>query len=460
MTEYKAMEHALQSDKAFIERYLPQFQYYNWYKEMDAMQGNYRLILIPPGVGKSTKWQIRALRMICRARYEAKGEPFDVRIGFFSKSKDKASNFMSVVANLMETNKKLIEDFGEFHDKKLEWNTEKIRVKDSRQDVATPTITNLGVSGQVESLRFHLIIADDPVDLETSLSPTETDKMDKRLGIWLERLEPDAQLAIIGHRFTPNDFYTLVEERPGFERLILPAYDPETRTTICPERWPYDKFKTEKLDMLKAYEIECHYQQKKVSMEDCAFRWEWFEGPDRYQFIDEIPEGPGKRAYFDPAYSDATKRGADYSAAIAACKFADGVLITGMQRWKMSSGWSSRFCDFAKRHEASKLYPEVNNAQTLGTEMKEYIRRNRMSMMVLEFKSKGKKEFRIGELEPPAKHGRIWFSEALMGTDGFKEFKTQWLMFPNYKYDDLLDALYYAVSDLVKTKRERFAYLR
>lgn len=427
--ELAAKRQTLVTTEQFMVKYGkffdPEIKYLDWYKEIDAMQSRFKLILVHPGAGKSTRLKWEVIRRIAQNR--------NYKVAYISKSSKKAGLFMESMSKELKHNKDLIADFGEFYDKDSIWNTEVIKVKGSGSD-ATPSISNYGATTQIEGMRPDFIILDDVIDIDTILSPAECDKIEKKIPPWIQRLNiiGRSEMWIIGHRFSPDDLYEYIENMASFEVRILPAYDYNTKKLLAHELWDWPKFEEMVLDTHREYEVRAHYQQEKVALGDCVFRWDWLK------IVPDMPEGK-KVAFFDPAYgADETS---DWSAGIIGMRFGDGVLVTNLKRWKISSGWKSTFTEWALQNGASEINVEINNAQTLADEMKEYLRDIHGYAVVKGFKSVKNKEFRIGNMEIPAKAGQISISDTLVGTDAFNELRTQWMAYPNLRHDDVLDVL-------------------
>lgn len=425
---------ALQTPESFTERYLaPDTQYLAWYRQLDAfLQENpLALILVHPGSGKSTRiGLIQCLREICLDR--------SIRIGYFSKTADKASYFMTSISRELRHNERLIHDFGTFFDEadpQVLWNTRAIRVQGSERSKATPTLVNLGVASQIEGLRFDWLIMDDPIDLHTALSAAESSMMDKLFGMLIDRLDPGGRILIIGHRFLPNDFYQqLIETRPSVAPLILPAIN-EKGEPLAPELWPGDSIIKEKKERHKSWEWSAWFMQERVAPEDSVFN-----GAAR-QLVPSLPEGARLVAALDPAYS--TSQESDWTVCAIGCQDQEGgIIISDIRDWRISKGWSSQSLDYAFTNGARELHIEINNAQTLGEETRQLARQRGLPIQVHDYRSKGSsKEFRLGELADRAREGKVRFLDGIQKREAYLRLCDQWDVYPNLQHDDHLDAI-------------------
>ena len=426
---------ALKDPRLFTERYLsPDIQYLDWYEQVDEHLAQYDdvLVLAFPGSGKSTRLSfIETLMAICRDR--------SVRIGFFSKTEDKAKLFMLNVARELRTNPRLIRDFGIFfdpRDKDCYDSQTRIRVTGALGKKKEPTIINFGTSSQYESIRLDLLVLDDPVDLKTSRSSTETAWVEKTLGSLMDRLDPEGRLIIVGHRFLPHDFYDLVlSERPHIHPLILSCWNPDGSPLAYPV-WTRETLER-RLRKKKKWERQAYYMQQPIPPEDNVF------SDIQIHYEIDLPEVKGKMAAADPAYTAVLdmKSDPDWSVTIAGIRHRGGILITDINDWRINRGWANKFCNFASQAEARTVHVEINNAQTLGEEMKEYSNQHSLHLSVKPFKSKRGKEYRIGDLADWAQENGIYVLERLVSSPAFKRLKDQWDNYPNVNHDDHLDCL-------------------
>ena len=443
---------SLTSPKLFTERYLaPETQYLEWYSKIDKhlAENDDVLFLVHPGCGKSTRLSfIETLMAICKDR--------TIRIGFFSKTEQKAKLFMLNVARELRTNRKLIRDFGIFfdpRDKDCYYSQSMIRVTGATGKEKEPTIINFGASSQYESLRLDLIILDDAVDLKSSRSPTEVAWMDKTLGSLEDRLLEETptrtagKFIILGHRFLPHDFYSVImNSRPHIKPLVLPAVDDNGNPLAHPiwTRAGIEKRKSKK----KAWEWQAYYMQNPVPPEDSVFK----DVP--LVMVKGHVDLKGISSAMDPAYTQPVSMtdDPDWSVAMAGMPYKKGMLITDIEDWRINRGWASAFCNFAVRALARIANVEINNAQTLGTEMDEYRKRHELPLLVRPFKSKDKKENRIGNFADWARENTVYVLQSVTTKPAFIRFKEQWDNYPNTSHEDHLDCADMLRNNLKKSR--------
>jgi len=292
-----------------------------------------------------------------------------------------------------------------------------------------------------------MIIMDDPIDIDTVISKAESETMIQKLTPWLERLDiadkKSSEFWVIGHRFSIDDFYMQIQKRKVFESLILPSRDPSGKFLVSEFFDSEEKFQNKVIDTHTEYEFKAYFQQESIQLGNCEFEWSWLEN----QIVDVVPEGR-LVSYLDPAYGADKKD--DQSAGAVGMDYKGGVLITGLNMWRISSDWKKKFTDWAVREGAVEMNIEDNNAKTLPEDVKTYVRDSNYRMTVKGFSSTKNKEFRIGDMAVPARNGKIWFARHLVGSPAYNELKTQWIMFPNISHDDLLDVVEYITTRCTK----------
>lgn len=463
--------HSLDDPPLFTRRYFPELKYLRWYHRVDRHleEHPFSMILVHPGSGKSTRIsQIEAVKEIARDKL--------TRIGYLSKIQGRAALFMESAGNELRTNPRLIQDFGPFYDHRLGWSAHKIRILGSNLSHPTPTLINVGSESQVEMLRFKLLILDDPIDLNTALSPAETSKMAKLIGSLIDRLDSGGRLIIVGHRFLPNDNYQqIIEERPYIQPLVLEAVDEDERALVpelwgcyrhkdlfdnlrdmeqiwsviesCPDCQRGERLLVEKKDKHSSWEWGAWYMQQRMSPEDATFG-----GIPKAYIKGDPPAGARLDATADPAYS--TSENADYSVAMIGCPYEDGILLVDIKDWRINRGWASHFCEWASQGGARDLRVEINNAQTLGVSCRDYCRDEGLRLNVEDLRSKRDKAFRIGELAGRAEKGRIYFLAKLRKNPAFKRLLKEWDLYPNAGTDDHLDCLN-MLWDKIMTRKPR-----
>lgn len=397
---------------------------FGWYKLVDEMllTHEYILIVIPPGWGKTHGiTHCYPIWRLCQDR-KSRGV-------IISKSSNRARNFMGVIRRRLVTNEKLKSDFGgEFYDKRLTWNEEVAKIVGYDPDEATPSLTSVGITGQIESLRPHWIIMDDPLDKETAYSPAGVERFIDTLNITIqERIEETdikGKLIMITHRYGLKDGIDRLIDSPLFKgsTLVIPAqqgFGPEGAAWVpsikkghstCPGR------RTDKALYLDAksykrrlptYIYNALFLQNPTGRADASFNWDWVAPPG---FIDGKPihqENKSKWINTFPEYGDlaidpafTTGKTSDYTGMVGIGPHPEdekGLIIFAMYKLELDTDfvkeYRKRFEVLGRHVKMRKMFVEINTARTLGQECKAG------GLPVTEVNSVKGKEFRIGNLK-------------------------------------------------------------
>ncbi|MBD3352397.1 MAG: hypothetical protein GF364_12995, partial [Candidatus Lokiarchaeota archaeon] len=227
----------------------------------------------------------------------------NIRVLFVSKTERLAKKNLNAVKETLQTNKRLIKDFGVFESKGT-WG--KMGFTVSRKAIhKDPTCECVGVTGAITGSRYDLIISDDVVDTN-NLSDDQiqkvTDWFEKTLLPLLDENEI-SKIVAVGTPKAHNDLYKHLENNPTFAMLRRPAvlkgnwkdrtqyeyvYDKNEVITDCqvnePEDWEVlweEKQPIEKL-LIKLAEIGTdsflsEYQLEIRNENTALFKKEWLE---------------------------------------------------------------------------------------------------------------------------------------------------------------------------------------
>lgn len=211
-----------------------------WYKEIGTGDG-YRkrpnrqrrlLLLAPRAHGKSMVVSlVVALHRICFNR--------NVRILLLSERNDGATKRLKRLRTQLETNKRILEDFGGadgFRDKSQAWTDKGFYVRRTDTTMNEPTVEAAGNGGAIVGGRFDLIIADDPESNNTVLTAGGRAKTrDWFWGTILELLEPWGEAVVIGTRKHHDDLYDHLIKDPTFHTVQ------DRAIAVWPDNWSFIK---------------------------------------------------------------------------------------------------------------------------------------------------------------------------------------------------------------------------
>lgn len=439
---HRAIAHRLNSPQLFLEYYMGEDrEYFPWYNEADEVLNNigwyerdnvqkYAAIMVPSRLGKTFRYNVlESIMDVCNDRYHT-------HFGTISKSQDKAKNFTLSTKKHLEKNDRIIEDFGEFIDKSRPWNTGEMWVTGHDPSATTPTFVNIGSTGQVESMGFSKMVLDDLIDLITSNSPAETQKMFESItGTYMTRLEPAGRFMVIGHRFAYRDAYSQILPLTYFRNstYVKSALDINEESNF-PYRYPSSKYLLDKRNMSDA-RWAAIAQQRPIEGGN-EFDLQWLLKTVTDDMPDEI------KVYVDPAYSVSIK--ADYMGGVAMGVLGDGrKCVTGMMALRVASNFTNHVKRFFDRSGAMGGSVEINNAKTFGDTLRN------AGVPLDDCNATTNKIYRIGELQPLMKNGDLVIHSSVLKTVEWEDyFVEEMLYFPEGKHEHIMDAMAQGVDDL------------
>lgn len=187
------------------------------------------LIQFPREFSKSSIFSfIRPLRLLCEDRRR--------RIVIISKTKDAAMRFVNAIRKQLETNERILHDFGAFKGHES-WTDEAFTViRDA--DYKEPSVQAVGRGGQIVSGRYEYVVLDDTEDYESTRVST------RRVGTYhwfLNDVVPvvvsGGQLIVIQTPQHETDLVGQMRKHPAWKIINIPCEheepDPEWSVTAC-----------------------------------------------------------------------------------------------------------------------------------------------------------------------------------------------------------------------------------
>jgi len=251
----------------------------------------------------------------------------DLRIGLISNTATQALDFSRAIRFTLESNEKHREIFGDCVSpskwRDMEWLHRQSKWHGSK-DV---TLYAAGCGGAIISKRFDIILCDDILDEENTLTPEAREKVEK----WffqtlLPCLTPDGVVIILGTRWAEDDLYekliTPVEKGGrGWRSKVVSALRPTGKDDEVESYW--EEHWSRKTLLAKRVELGtplfmCAYQNDISGlMEGSVFQSRHF------QYYDALPEGAYTTVMgVDLASSE--KERADYTARVTTSRDQQG----------------------------------------------------------------------------------------------------------------------------------------
>lgn len=136
----------------------------------------------------------------------------DTRVLILSGKYDNAVDFVSAIQDHLTKNETLKKVFGDIAKNPIDWRDGRFTLSTNRETIGEkePTVLGAGITSNVVSKHFDVVILDDIVVRENTETIEQVDKIIKRYKDVIDLMETNAQLIVIGTRWTDNDVYSWV----------------------------------------------------------------------------------------------------------------------------------------------------------------------------------------------------------------------------------------------------------
>ena len=280
-----------------------------WIKAiLHAMEVGGRLqILAPPRHGKSDLLIHFCIWMMLRRP--------NIRIIWIGLNDDIASQSTDVIRDHLETNKRLIRDFLPEGDSfKPEsgtgrpWQAAKFTLATRTISEKSVTMRAQGKKGKTLSLDADLIIVDDIIDHDSTVSPAERDHDRTRMNTQISsRKENKTALMAIGSRQHHDDLWGVLEKNRSWVSIVAHAHDPNC-TLPRHEGWlpeGHDEWGEKHCDVCGAHQ-ECLLWPERRTMawlEDQRFA---MDDDDHFEMVYNNRTKPASEAFITQRDIEAT----------------------------------------------------------------------------------------------------------------------------------------------------------
>jgi len=369
----------------------------------------------------------------------------NLRILLLNEVLANAQGFLREVKEHITTNPRFRQRYGALDVSAGKWTENSITLPRTKI-MKEPSIAVCGVLGTVVSMHPDLIIGDDLISNNNSLTLLQRTKVSHWFRtVVLPMLEPDGQLVCVGTRYHFSDLYSEILTEPGFANWAKTVQaadwldDKGQRHILFPER-----FSAEKLDELKATmgttAYNCQMRNDPSGQEGADFKAAWLD-QGRYE---QLPDRPTMFSGVDLAIgrSDANSRFALVTIALDR----DGtVFVVNAYRDRIP---------FAEQLKAvkriNKLYHprlitiEANGYQSVFIETLRTDPETRL-LPLKPINTMGDKHARLRGLAPLFESGAIRLPRHEVGA-WVQQLEEELLQFPRGASDDVLDALWIALQ--------------
>lgn len=281
---------------------------YRKYFEFLQSPSRRKMINMPRGTYKSTF-------LCCHAAREIVRNP-DIRILYASETYANSKDYIAWVRRQFESNVDLKTMFGDYVGK-TDWRQEKFTVS-KRTDISKKesTLTAAGIDVTKTGMHYDLIIVDDPVSEDNTMTSHQMEKTLSWYRLLLSILEPDGTMIICGTRYDDEDLYGhIIRTNPELEKFYADLREDQKRPDLMPSEIMVEKscfaddvqmlnegsnldkircyfehldgpFLRKQLLIQGSYIWSCQYQNEPVSSENALFH----KGQFRLIPASEVPK--------------------------------------------------------------------------------------------------------------------------------------------------------------------------
>ena len=268
------------------------------------------VILMPRGSAKTT-WgnTIKIAHLVSRNK--------DIRVGLISNTAKQSNDFSRAIRYTLEANTQQHELFGNLRSAQKWTDVEWLRADSRWAGSKDVTLYSAGAGGAIISKRFDVIICDDILDEENTLTPEAREKVEKWFWMTLRPcLVPGGIVIVLGTRWAEDDLYQhlidpVEKGGKGWKHVIVPAIQVDAdgnEFSYWPDYWPLTKLYDERLSMGSAM-FSCSYQNDISGlMTGNVFL------KRNYQYFSTLPEGRSYTIRMGIDLASSEKERADFTA--------------------------------------------------------------------------------------------------------------------------------------------------
>jgi predicted phage terminase large subunit-like protein len=383
------------------------------------------------------------------------------RVLIANSTGDNAEAFLREINAHFIRNERFIQLFGKLVDDrsaKVSSTTLNNRTVFSKE----PSISTIGVLGNLVSSHYSLIICD---DLCNNMD-RESETIREKKKIWykdlLSILDPDGDIVVVGTRWAREDLYGYIMEvlnpklKPEEQYFIKveSCYLEDEKTPRFPTILPADVLERLKIEK-DIYEFNSQYINKPISVESQIFFESDFQTFE-YLGTNRVLDGGIIKTVDFVGYCDLSigkTKSADFTGLVTLGKAKDGIVYiidVVLERMPPDRTMETIFAKH-KIFDYKKYGVESNVFQSLfSSQMKKYSAANQCYLPIIEVGHTANKQLRIQSLQPIIKQGLLKIRYDWKEYRDYKEMINQFTYFPLNSHDDGPDAVEGAFSLLKK----------
>jgi len=214
---------------------------------------------------------------IGRVLFELGRNP-NLRVVIVSNTDGQAQKICRTIGKYIESSAELHAVFPNLRpDKSAKWTQHQLNIAGRAGAPKDASVTTCGIHGNILGARIDLLIVDDILDYENSLSPAQREELWRWFHATLEgRLTRNAKVVCVGTAWHRDDImHRWAKQRPTWMAVRYPIINRRGALT-WPERWPRERIE-EKKGILGPVEYARQLMCSARNDEDAHFQIEWIE---------------------------------------------------------------------------------------------------------------------------------------------------------------------------------------
>jgi len=258
--------------------------------------------------------------------------------------------------------------------------------------------------------------------------------------VFQSRLHKDSIIIGVMTRWGEDDLFGRILEAEWniWEIINIPVYNEDQTETIFPERFPLS-FMKEKENAMMPRDFQSLY------MWDPINEWGWDFKREYFQYYETIPSDLKIYSFVDPAISD--KQEADFTSIITiGIDNNNRTFILDIIHWKMNPDniINGVFDTFIKWKPLYIGIEVVAYQKMFALEIRKQMNTRNIFFNLLEVNPMWEKNARIRTILQP----RYWNASIIHPKyhNNIKDLELELLKFPNWKHDDIIDSLAWALK--------------
>ncbi len=377
----------------------------------------------------------------------------NLRILIVSKTSGAAESFLKEIKAQFEENDLLSEIFGPYYDPRLvkKWDNSAIEVLPRTIKAKEASITTLGVFSQVVGKHYDIVMSDDLVDEENSRTQHQRDKMrtwyyqslDPTLEPPDDKVEHRGEHHRLGTHYHYDDLYNHLSKNELIKHTnVIPALDDKGRSP-WPEKYPPEWFlKKKKKSGLIIFNAQ--YQCDTKAMEGEIFQYDWCQVIEP----EDIPSSLHIFMGIDLAITEKESGDKFAICVIGMDKPKNRYVLDYMDRHLRFGEQTRAIIQFYEKWKPIRCCIEINAYQQAQYQhLKDDYDSDIRLKPITQLKDK---ITRAWKLEPLFEDKKMFFKKG----GNMHLLIEQLVLFPNYRYKDLFDALDLAVKASMLKKRK------